>query len=854
MTQTAPYNGPLEGLNVLDFGWYYAGPLAGMMLADQGATVVRITKPGERELPDQQYRVFNRNKKLLELDLKTEEGKAQALSLIAKADVMIENFRPGVMARLGLDYASVKKVNPSIVYLSLPGFASTDKERRHLQAWEGVIGAATGLYTETSLFRQMLGFPPHYTFLPQASMMAGQNASIAVVAALVARETCGQGTVIEVPLFDAGMLGCMFYIYMKRPSFALRAIAPEKDELPEAMKPLVYTEADTRGLLEEKTEKARQLSYFGVTNRTYRCADRRDIYINAFDTTHLNGRIVRALGIEKQLQQEGFQIVGPWETGLDNNICSNAELSPERKARFIELMSEAFKKKSASEWEYILTKAGAMAAMVRTRTEWMALEPLQQSGLFTTLNEAGPELVAAGRVADVSDADGQLILGYREAAEISMAEALALFEKYEPPVVPKKKREPLKKGDLLKGVKVLDMANVAGGPISGHVLAEYGADVIKADPPYYLFPGLVMGSIPILAGKRSILTDVNTASGREILEKLIDWADVVQHNILDDTAKRLGVSQEQLKEINPDIVSCQFSAFGGTWRGGWEKRPGFDHTLHAASGLMAQYGDLDRPHPHGMVAAGDMMGGFCLAFAAVLGVYQQKHTGQGGECRTSLARALNYIQLPYMMAQYGQSDWGEARGQFSLGEGPCQRLYQCSDGWLFVGVTPEKLPHLIDTVAGRADASKEEWEKAFLAHSLDHWLSVLGQADIACHKVMSANDLYESAVVTQVSNEAADDTVNDVFEVLRWDDHPCGYPIVNVAPSHVRVGENRSYYRTRAAERLGYHTREVLAGLGYSVEEIDEFIRLGVSHEFLPALGSKEAFLFEPEASGVSGD
>ena len=70
MTQTSEYQGPLAGLNVLDFGHYYAGPMVGMMLADQGANVIRIVKPGKPELREQQYRLLNRNKKLLTLDLK----------------------------------------------------------------------------------------------------------------------------------------------------------------------------------------------------------------------------------------------------------------------------------------------------------------------------------------------------------------------------------------------------------------------------------------------------------------------------------------------------------------------------------------------------------------------------------------------------------------------------------------------------------------------------------------------------------------------------------------------------------------------------------------------------------------
>jgi len=181
VTQAAKYQGPLAGLNVIDFGHYFAGPMVGMLLADQGANVIRIVRPGEKELPERQYRLLNRNKKLLTLDLKTEERKKQALSLIERADVVIENFRPGVMQRLGLDYTRVKEKNPGLVYLSLPGFASTDKERAHIQAWEGVIGAAACVFTRVHQTRQVLNFPPVYSAVPQCSAHGSMHGAIAVL-------------------------------------------------------------------------------------------------------------------------------------------------------------------------------------------------------------------------------------------------------------------------------------------------------------------------------------------------------------------------------------------------------------------------------------------------------------------------------------------------------------------------------------------------------------------------------------------------------------------------------------------------------------------------------------------------
>ena len=268
MKTNKDYQGPLAGLNVIDFGHYYAGPLAAMLLADQGANVIRIVKPGEKELPEQQYRLFNRNKKLLALDLKTEDGKAQALALIEKADVVIENFRPGVMARLGLDYASVKASNLRLVYLSLPGFASTDKERAHIQAWEGVMSAAACVFTHASKVREELGYPPLYSPVPQCSMHGSFHGVVGIMAALIAREQYGYGTVIEVPLTDAGLTGFGLEI-----SYRGNSLFPAADDS------CRYASKDNRAVQMEKLDKAHRQIWASPVGRLYSCADGRDIFI-----------------------------------------------------------------------------------------------------------------------------------------------------------------------------------------------------------------------------------------------------------------------------------------------------------------------------------------------------------------------------------------------------------------------------------------------------------------------------------------------------------------------------------------------------------------------------------------------
>ena len=154
---------PLSHIRVLDFGQYLAAPLVGMMLADMGAEVIRIDRPGGPAFDDPAFDMISRGKKVLTLDLKTDEGRGAAIELAKRADVVIENFRPGVMDRLGLGADALRAVNDQLIYLSMPGFASTDPELADLPAWEAVIAAYTGQFTDMGLNRRLMGINPSFT-------------------------------------------------------------------------------------------------------------------------------------------------------------------------------------------------------------------------------------------------------------------------------------------------------------------------------------------------------------------------------------------------------------------------------------------------------------------------------------------------------------------------------------------------------------------------------------------------------------------------------------------------------------------------------------------------------------------
>ena len=132
---------PLVGVKVIDFGQYIAGPAVGMMLGDLGATVVHIDPPSGPKWHSPANAVLNRNKLMLKIDLKTAEGVAQAEALILESDIVIEGFRPGKMAEMGLDLVALRKKRPQLIALSIPGFASNDENRRELRAYESIISA-----------------------------------------------------------------------------------------------------------------------------------------------------------------------------------------------------------------------------------------------------------------------------------------------------------------------------------------------------------------------------------------------------------------------------------------------------------------------------------------------------------------------------------------------------------------------------------------------------------------------------------------------------------------------------------------------------------------------------------------
>ena len=201
MNSTTPHRLPLDGIRVIEFTHMVMGPTCGMILADLGAEVIKVEPPGgdkTRSLPGLGigfFRSFNRNKKSVVLDIQTPEGLADAKALIAGSDVVLENFRPGLMTKLGLDHATLSRDNPRLIYVSHKGFLPGPYE--HRTALDEVVQMMGGLSYMTGPEGRPLRAGTSVN-----DIMGGMFGAIGVLAALRERETTGRGQEIQSALFE----------------------------------------------------------------------------------------------------------------------------------------------------------------------------------------------------------------------------------------------------------------------------------------------------------------------------------------------------------------------------------------------------------------------------------------------------------------------------------------------------------------------------------------------------------------------------------------------------------------------------------------------------------------------------
>lgn len=215
-TSSPGWAGPLKGIRVLDFSRVLAGPAASLALADLGAEVLKIEppEPGDetrtfppfRDGESHYFLSVNRGKKSIVVDLKSKAGVAMVKDLAAKCDIVIENYRPGVMDRLGLGYEVLSAINPGLIYCSISGFGMTGPLRDR-PSFDIVMQALSGALSVNG----EPGRPPTKLGIPLGDLVGGVNGPMGILAALYERTVTGRGRLIDISLFD-GLIGMLAYL------------------------------------------------------------------------------------------------------------------------------------------------------------------------------------------------------------------------------------------------------------------------------------------------------------------------------------------------------------------------------------------------------------------------------------------------------------------------------------------------------------------------------------------------------------------------------------------------------------------------------------------------------------------
>ena len=673
--------GAIDDIRVIDFGQYIAGPLASMLLADQGADVIRVDPPGGPHWQTPANATWNRGKRSIVLDLKQANDLATAKGLVGTADVVVENFRPGVMNRLGLGAEEMTQANTRLVYCSIPGFASDDP-RAGVRAYEGIVGAATATYRPT----QPHAGRPVYTAIPIASIYGAFQAAVSIAMALIARERDSLGQRIEVPLFDA-----MF------PSIGHHGLRVHH-ATPEAL-----TLGTIWGSFFE-CKDGQWVRFAGSGNQNFR-------------------QFVEASGISSW-DSDGL-------TDLDRVLPGDPEAVAEIQRR----VQELFQSRTAQEWEDLIALAGGEGAICRTSEDWFGHSHARESQMVIEVDDPRyGKMLQPGINARMTLTPGKI---RGPAPELDQHREEVLTELSTPRPTGNHRPGQATLRAALEGVRVLDLCIILAGPTLGRTLAEFGADVIKIDNPKR--GGTIARHNDINRGKRSILLDLKSDEGQDIFWRLLEDTDVVAQNYRAGKLEQLGLGYEEVRKRKPDIVYASLNAYGHV--GPWAGRPGHEGFAQSTTGMPSRFGGngppVAQPNP-----VNDYGTGFMGAYAVALALLHRLRTGQGQHVDTALAYTAMTLQSPFMQLYKGKT-WDETKGQDALGSGPLHRMYQAKDGWFFIAALDDDLPRIARTdglsgVDSQQDNRLEFFlEERFTRDTVEHWVARLTNAGIGAHRVIT---------------------------------------------------------------------------------------------------------------------
>jgi crotonobetainyl-CoA:carnitine CoA-transferase CaiB-like acyl-CoA transferase len=751
-----------------DLGLGLAGGLPGRLLADLGASVIRIVAalppPIDSGVP--WGRAWHRGKKVV-----ATAERDEAFALLREADVVLAYGPEELVEARGLGYQDVCAANPAVVYARC---------RPSRAAWGAVPDFGLLVEARAGFCTQLAGHRPGPIFVDVRAAGMGTAALLttSVLGLLYRRARTGSGGWAETSLYDGMLatLGCM--------------IGRSERAAPE---------------IEGYWEKGSTFPNF-----LYRCADGELLQV-WFGGKGMYAKLISVLGDEPS--EEGY-----YSDQMTGKLGERAR----RWGSF-------FTARTRAEWVRLLREAGVACEPVLGPGEILADPHLAETGLAVRCSDGPHNDVVVGSPISVHPVSVSAIsAGTRAGVAESPAPPAAAppgqsaGRAAEPPLI---RDNP----GLLTGLRVVDFSAFVAGPLAAEVLADLGADVIKVEPPGgEAMRAAAYAVAACQRGKRSLALDISAPQARPVVERLLAQADVVLHNFRVGVAERLGIDAATVARLNPHAVYCHASAFGGTGRRAMF--PGNDALMQAVTGAERAIGGAGNDPIAATWIPIDMIGGWIAAAGVLAGLYARGSGGDGQQVATSLLGA-GILLHSGAFSRDGELVRGPSLDAAQTGYGPGYRIYAGSDGNWFALVVPSPeawrrltaLPEATSLPAtyaplrgGAADAAARRaeaiLEAAFAAAPAASWVARLRPLGLLAELIAPLDrdgfrrGILDDPVNRQLGRVAAYQTSDwgkfeQIGPLLR-----CG-PAAGTGPRLMLPG-------------VGEHTEEVLAELGFSAAEI----------------------------------
>lgn len=814
-------NAIFEGLTVVEVGpAHMSGSLAGMFLADYGARVVklepldgdtfRLTNPSG-------FLVWNRGKGSVAIDLASEDGRRDAFERLSLADVVIDTFKEGEAEFYGLGYENVAQMNPTVVYCCIRGFSSGGAYA-DLSSDEAIVGAKSGFFnlpTEytTPPYRE----GPIFEGMPMGSFGAGMLAAAGIASALRARELTGEGTRVEATVVQ----GLAPFNYHGLP---LRQYAEWNQQSSVDGSDVSLTSAS------DDSDGDRVARY---TRHTFSLctADGQWLRTQVL-LPHQSAAMLRALGLDDLLQETRFANAPDFETFED------AE-------EYVDRLWRVVRTRTKEEWfpslwaesDFPFEFAGPAEAVLehpqmRHNGNVIVVDdptvgPITQLGALARFGDSEPIVLSAPALGEERFGRGEKFSWQRPDDEVADLKA------------------------SLAGLTVIEFGYFYAMPFACTILGSLGARVIKleglnGDPWRNAGAVSELVSSHVLEGKESVAIDLRDPAGLEAALSLIASADVFIQGFRPGVAERLGIDRDDVCARNPRLIYVDALGYGAD--GPYADKPTYAHPAAAVAGADFRHAAfwLDPGLTQGFSVEelqaivgprlisqvpGDAAASLVTAAATTAAIYRRERSGTGEYLRTDMVHA-NALCFSDEACLYVGKEPRRATDPEFYGTGPLYRLYETTDGWIFLRADSTGAWSDLKEVAQRSGVELADsdgvWPGADTDPSLEAALEKLFAGKSAAQWeaafVGSRADCVRSFDGTASQFTLSDTVMRESGQTTTMH-HPAFGEMLRHGPL---VEMSRWGSRIDGPSTLGQQTEQILAELGFGATDIETMRQRGV--------------------------